>query len=114
MIQSIFPSQGRRLMKKVRVKKEMLPLIDLAGIDYPEISSSPPGFSSQQLPPSTPCPHQHQTQLHQSLRDIIREERPVGKEGLAGQGNTATAVNTLRAVFYSTPSPPPPQSTPPS
>jgi hypothetical protein len=55
---------------------EILPVIEVAGGSEVEMPLSPPCApdSESLLPtlPSTPCPYQHHTQLHESLRDIIR------------------------------------------
>ncbi|EXM14871.1 hypothetical protein FOTG_16744 [Fusarium oxysporum f. sp. vasinfectum 25433] len=62
-------------------EEEILPVIDVACLDELEMPSSlpclPNELSTSPLHslPSTPCPYQHHTQLHDSLRDLIREER---------------------------------------
>jgi hypothetical protein len=60
-------------------EEETLPIIEVAGGSEVEMPSSPPCApdSESSLPtlPSTPCPYQHDTRLHESLRDIIMEGR---------------------------------------
>lgn len=67
---------------------EILPVIEVAGGSEVEMPSSPPCApdSESSLPtlPSTPCPYQHHTQLHESLRDIIRGIRTAQEDSLIG------------------------------
>jgi hypothetical protein len=62
-------------------EEEILPLLDLSCFNDVEMPSSPPCLPNHESPLSsplpglsTPCPFQHHTQLHDSLRDLIREE----------------------------------------
>jgi hypothetical protein len=62
-------------------EEEILPLLDLSCLNDVEMPSSPPCLPNHESPLSspwpglsTPCPFQHRTQLHDSLRDLIREE----------------------------------------
>ncbi|KAF6517714.1 hypothetical protein HZS61_003275 [Fusarium oxysporum f. sp. conglutinans] len=62
-------------------EEEILPLIDLSCLNDVEMPSSPPCLPNHESPLSsplpglsTPCPFQRHTQLHDSLRDLIREE----------------------------------------
>jgi hypothetical protein len=62
-------------------EEEILPVIDLSCLADVEMPSSPPCLPNYESPSSsplpglsTPCPYQHHIQLHDSLRDLIREE----------------------------------------
>jgi hypothetical protein len=60
-------------------EEEILPLIDLPCPSDLDMPSSPPYLPHHESPssstlPSTPCPFRHHAQLHDSLRDLIREE----------------------------------------
>ncbi|OBS16492.1 hypothetical protein FPOA_27374 [Fusarium poae] len=62
-------------------EEEILPLLDLSCLNDVEMPSSPPCLPNHESPLSspwpgfsTPCPFQRHTQLHDSLRDLIREE----------------------------------------
>ncbi|CAF3496705.1 unnamed protein product [Fusarium graminearum] len=67
---------------------EILPVIEVTGGSEVEMPSSPPCApdSESSLPtlPSTPCPYQHHTRLHESLREIIREGRMAQEDSLIG------------------------------
>ncbi|EXA28461.1 hypothetical protein FOVG_19935 [Fusarium oxysporum f. sp. pisi HDV247] len=70
-------------------EEEILPLIDLSCLNDVEMPSSPPCLPNHESPSSsplpglsTPCPFQHHTQFHDSLRDLIREEIIVAESSL--------------------------------
>lgn len=79
-------------------EEDTLPLINVAAHKEVVIASSPPKSPSlpplpdyDSPPPSTPCPYKHQTQLRESLRELIREGRAFAAGSLNGQDNTDTA-----------------------
>ncbi|RFN44709.1 hypothetical protein FIE12Z_11051 [Fusarium flagelliforme] len=79
-------------------EEETLPLINVITHEEAVMALLPPKSPSLLLlpdydspPPSTPCPYKHQTQLHDSLRELIREGRAFAAGSLTGQDNTDTA-----------------------
>jgi hypothetical protein len=106
--------------EEIDKEEETLPVINVAAHEEVVITSSPPKSPSLPLlpdydspPPSTPCPYKHQTQLRDSLRELIREGRAFAAGSLTGQDNTDTAQFVGTSVSRATALCKPPQSLPP-